>query len=658
MTFTPHTKQAPKACFFRVQSFTVFHTRKVCVLVDHNLPDMKIRIFALAVIAAIMVGCATQPKQDIITMKKDPHSFSKPYEAQVKHLSWKASVDFDAKKITATASWSIEHQADAKEITFDTKTLSIRKITLDNGVETNYEIGAKDDILGEALVISIKPETKMINIEYVTDPTAEALQWLSPQQTAGKKFPFLFTQSQAILARSWVPCQDSPAIHFTYDAEVTVPKDLIALMSASNPQKKNDIGIYKFQMKQPISSYLLALAVGDVSFKAISERSGVYAEPSLVDTAAWEFVDLEKMIAGAEELYGPYAWERYDVIVLPPSFPFGGMENPRLTFATPTILAGDRSLTSLIAHELAHSWSGNLVTNATWNDFWLNEGFTVYFETRIMEKLYGKDYAEMLASLNLQDLNDEIESLRAANLYGDTKLLLNLEGRSPDDGVTDIAYNKGYYFLRSIEEQFGRDKFDAFLKNYFTENAFKSMDTDGFKSYITNFYKKNYNITLSELKFNQWITTEGLPEDHPQPSSTKFKKVDEVIARWKAEKPLDKNTTKDWSTHEWLHFLKNLPVTLTAHEMKSIDDFGNFSASGNAEIITAWGVISIRNNYDPMNAKIESFLINTGRRKFLSPLYNEMLKTEAGRKRAKMIYDKARSNYHFVATNTFDKLIK
>jgi leukotriene-A4 hydrolase len=619
---------------------------------------MKIRLIVLLAVAVAMTQCATQPKQETSIMKKDPHSYSRPTEAKVTHLSWKASVGFNSKKINGTASWKIDQSGNPGVIVFDSKDLSIQKVTLDNGVETDFKLGQKNEILGEELIVSIKPETKVVTIQYETDPSAEALQWLSAQQTADKKSPFLFTQSQAILARSWVPCQDSPGIHFTYDAEVTVPKDLLALMSASNPKEKNANGVYKFEMKQPISSYLLALAVGDVEFKPISSRAGVYAEPSLVDTAAWEFADLEKMIAGAEELYGPYAWERYDVIVLPPSFPFGGMENPRLTFATPTILAGDRSLTSLIAHELAHSWSGNLVTNSTWNDFWLNEGFTVYFETRIMEKLYGKDYAEMLASLNLQDLKDEIESLNAANLQADTKLLLNLEGRSPDDGVTDIAYNKGYYFLRSIEEAHGRDKFDAFLKNYFTENAFKSMDTESFKVYIKNYYQKNFNVALSDSTFDKWIVTEGLPADHPQPSSTKFKKVDETLASWKAEKPLNPSQSKDWSTHEWLHFLKNLPETLTLEQMKAVDAFGNFSNSGNSEIITAWGVISIRNNYAKMTPKIESFLINTGRRKFLSPLYNEMLKTDEGRKRAKAIYDKARPNYHFVATNTFDKLIK
>jgi leukotriene A-4 hydrolase/aminopeptidase len=619
---------------------------------------MILRLTGFLLALFLLSRCNTQSTtQETVPMPNDPHSFSKPSEAKVTHLSWKASVDFEAKKITAIASWKIESSPEANIILLDTKGLSIQKITLDNDQPGEFRLAEEDPILGRALTVLIRPETKVINIYYETSPEAEALQWLTPQQTAGKKYPFLFTQSQAILARSWVPTQDSPGIRFTYDAEVTVPKDLIALMSASNPKEKNETGVYKFEMKQPIASYLLALAVGDVSFKPISNRSGIYAEPSLVDTAAWEFADLEKMIAGAEELYGPYQWERYDVIVLPPSFPFGGMENPRLTFATPTILAGDRSLTSLIAHELAHSWSGNLVTNATWNDFWLNEGFTVYFETRIMEKLYGKDYAEMLASLNLQDLKDEVKSLNENNLSADTKLLLNLEGRSPDDGVTDIAYNKGYFFLRSIEEAYGRDKFDAFLKSYFTENAFKAMETESFKSYIKKYYQKNFNVALSDTTFNAWIITEGLPENIPQPVSTRFKQVDQLLAGWKAEKALDKSLSKEWSTHEWLHFLKNLPATLTPQQMKAIDAFGNFTESGNSEIIAAWGVLSIRNKYEKMDPKIEAFLINTGRRKFLSPLYTELVKTEEGKKRAKTIYAKARPNYHFVATNTFDKLV-
>ncbi len=623
---------------------------------------MKIRNMlklACIMLSGLLISCQSKSTETTIAMKStDPHTYAQPDVAVVKHLYWKAAVDFDKKILRAEARWTIDAQPDADIIMFDTKGLVIDKIELNGHAPAEYKLSDSDPILGQGLAVLIKPGTTEVSITYQTSPDAEALQWLSAQQTAGKKFPFLFTQSQAILARSWVPCQDSPGIRFTYDAEVTVPKDLLPLMSASNPQKKNGTGTYSFSMKQPIPSYLLALSVGDIAFNPISDRSGIYAEPALVDTSVWEFADLEKMIAGAESLYGKYQWDRYDVLVLPPSFPFGGMENPRLTFATPTILAGDRSLTSLIAHELAHSWSGNLVTNANWNDFWLNEGFTVYFETRIMEKLYGKDYAEMLASLNLHELKEEIKSMTAEGHTEDTKLKLILDNRNPDDGVTTIAYNKGYYFLRTIEEQHGRDKFDSFVKDYFSQNAFQAMTTEAFIPFIKNYYEEHFKIALSDSFFTDWIYTPGLPAYCPVPQAVRFTKVDEAFMHWKSGQALETAVTNNWSTHEWLHFINSLPDTLPRQELEALDKAGNFTASGNAEIITAWGVVAIRNNYTKAFDKISTFLINTGRRKFLMPLYSEFIKTPAGKKLAQDIYARARPNYHFVAVNSLDKLLK
>jgi leukotriene-A4 hydrolase len=615
------------------------------------------RTLLLLFFILLVAACQRENREPSMTSLPDPHSYSNPAEAAVKHLQWTARVDFDQHMISAEATWTIQPSVSAKEVVFDTKGLNIESVMAD-GKATSYALDSADAILGQALRVQITPDVKTVTIRYRTGTDAEALQWLDPSQTSGKQYPFLFTQSQAILARSWVPTQDSPGVRFTYEADVTVPVELLAVMSASNPQQKNSTGTYHFDMKQPIPSYLLALSVGDVVFQPISERAGVYAEPSMIDRAVYEFADLEKMIAGAEDLYGPYAWERYDVLVLPPSFPFGGMENPRLTFATPTILAGDRSLVSLIAHELAHSWSGNLVTNATWNDFWLNEGFTVYFEHRIMEKLYGKDYSEMLASLALQDLKSEAASMLASGQTEDTKLKLDLKGRSPDDGVTTIAYDKGYYFLRSIEEQYGRDVFDAFLKSYFDDNKFRAVNTDQFMEYIRGYYKNQFQVALPDTLFNQWIFTPGLPPTHPIPESSRFKAVDDVIASWKVEKPLDHSARAGWSTHEWLHFLKNLPQDLTPAQMSVIDSYGNFTNSGNAEIISAWGVLVYHNHYEKAYPKMESFLVNTGRRKFLSPLYQELIKSEEGKKRAQAIYAKARPNYHFVATDTFDKLLQ
>ncbi|MDQ3536123.1 MAG: M1 family aminopeptidase/hydrolase [Bacteroidota bacterium] len=404
---------------------------------------------------------------------KDEHSYSDPNTAVVRHLEWNAKVDFVNKIISGTAKLDIEKSPEADKIILDTKNLNINRVLLNNGNEATYYKGSENKILGAPLAISITPETTSIIVEYSTNPGAEALQWLEPNQTAGGEKPFLFTQSQAILARSWIPLQDSPGIRFTYKAIVQVPDDLMALMSAENPQSKKDDGIYTFTMEQPIPAYLMALTVGDINFQPIGARTGVYAEPSILSSAAYEFAKMEDMLLVAEKLYGAYKWDRYDVIVLPPSFPFGGMENPRLTFATPTILAGDRSLTSLVAHELAHSWSGNLVTNATWNDFWLNEGFTVYFERRIMEEINGSSYSEMLAALGYQDLIETVDELEASGKGEDTRLKLNLSDRDPDEGVSDIAYEKGYFFLRNVEELVGRNKFDEFLNNYFSQYAFK-----------------------------------------------------------------------------------------------------------------------------------------------------------------------------------------
>ncbi len=601
-------------------------------------------------------------KMNTITIE-DTHSYANAMEAKVTHLDWQAEVDFENKVIKAIAELSIDVQPGTNRLILDTKNLNISKITLDEEpAEVTFSLGNENEILGSPLTININPSTKKVIIHYQTGPNAEALQWLNPKQ-AGGNLPFLFTQSQAILARSWVPIQDSPGIRFTYTATVKTPADMLALMSAENPTKKSDDGVYQFNMAQPIPAYLLALAVGDIEFKALSDRTGVYAIPTILEKAVYEFGELEEMVQAAEALYGPYQWDRYDLLVLPPSFPFGGMENPRLTFATPTILAGDRSLTSLVAHELAHSWSGNLVTNATWNDFWLNEGFTVYFEHRIMEKLYGKEYAEMLASLTMQGLIEEVQHMIENNGQEDTKLKLDLSGRSPDDGLTAIAYDKGYFFLRQIEEKVGREKFDDFLKTYFSENAFKVMTTEAFIDYINiNLFQEN-GIAVDTTLYENWVYGIGLPAEKPNPNASKFAQVDEVIKSWTSGTPIDELITDEqissnpWSTHEWLHFLRNLPATISYDQMSMLDKKLGFSASGNAEILASWFQLSIKHNYDPAYKPMEEFLINTGRRKFLSPLYEEMSKTPEGKAKALLIYEKARPNYHYVSYNSIDKLL-
>ena len=572
-----------------------------------NKPHTMInKITGLAFISAILVSsCNNTPTvEETSKYTEDVHSYAHPNEAVVMHLDWNAKVDFKEKRITATAVWDIDPAPEAKEIIFDTYGLNIQSVAVD-GNATDYKLDAFDKHMGKALSIPVTANTKQVSINYETTDSARALQWLDPEQTAGKKMPFLFTQSQAILARSWVPTQDGPGIRFTYDATVQVPDSMLALMSAENPKEKTADGIYHFKMPQPIPSYLLALSVGDIEFAQISNRTGVYAEPSVLDDAVYEFADLEKMVQEAEKLYGPYAWGQYDLIVLPPSFPFGGMENPRLTFATPTILAGDRSLVSLVAHELAHSWSGNLVTNATWDDFWLNEGFTVYFEHRIMEAVYGREYAEMLAGLSRADLLETADEMMET-APNDTKLKLDLKGRNPDDGVTSIPYDKGYFFLRLIEETVGREKWDAFLNKYFEENKFNVMTTEGFVNYL----KENLltEEQVKEIGVDEWIYQPGIPDNIPVVTSNRFAKVDSVLNEYLENSSFPaKTATNEWTTHEWIHFINGIPDSGAEKQLKELDEKYNLSASKNSEIAAAWFQPSIRNHYAEVYPYVDTF---------------------------------------------------
>ncbi len=570
----------------------------------------------------------------------------------------------DKHTIQAIAVWDIKASADAKQIIFDTRDLKIDFVSLDGDVDTSvlgtqskFKLAPFDSVTGSALIIPIKPTTKQVTISYTTNATAEALQWLDPSQTAGKKDPFLFTQSQAILARTWIPCQDSPGIRFTYDAEVTVPEGFTAVMSAINPSSGNTekgYTTFKFKQPKPIPAYLMALSVGKLEFQKIGERTGIYAEPATMKAAVYEFADMEKMLLAAEKLYGKYAWNRYDVLVLPPSFPFGGMENPELTFATPTILAGDRSLVSLIAHELAHSWSGNLVTNATWDDFWLNEGFTVYFERRIMESIEGPEYAQMLASLGYSDLEQTLTDFKADGLENDTKLKLDLKGRNPDDGVSDIAYEKGYLLLCEIEKAVGREKFDAFLKNYFHEFAFKTMTTEKFIVYIN---EKLLNDSKTKVDLDQWIYQPGLPADFKPVVSQRFLAVEKQADLFLAGTSPEKLTTKEWSSHEWQHFLRFMAPKLDAGKMTQLDAAFHFTTTGNSEIAAIWLGLSIKHNYKAAFPKLEEFLMTVGRRKFVKPLYEAMNNNPAMKEMAKTIYKKARPNYHAVTVQTLDGLL-
>ncbi|VUD68893.1 Aminopeptidase N [Thalassocella blandensis] len=574
---------------------------------------------------------------------EDYHSFANPESVVLKHINLDLTVDFDKKVLSGTAELQFDKVDPAADtLVLDTRDLTINSVTA-KGQDIAYQLGEPEGHKGAALSITLPEQGDSVVIDYTTSPKASGLQWLTPAQTAGKQHPFLFTQAQATHARSFIPLQDSPKVRITYNATIHTPPALLAVMSAANdPEAKRD-GEYTFTMPQAIPSYLIALGVGDLQFKAMGERTGVYAEPSMVESAAAEFADTESMLIATEKRYGPYRWDRYDLLILPPSFPFGGMENPRLSFITPTVIAGDKSLVSLIAHELAHSWSGNTVTNATWRDLWLNEGFTTYLTYRIMEIIYGTERFDQEAVLGYQDLEENVQSLDK----NDQILAIDLRGRDPDDVFSNIPYEKGALFLREIEQTIGRENFDAFLLQYFQHFAFQSITTDQFIVYLKQTLLKEYPEKLSIERVNQWVFEPGIPEGAPKPTSNAFDVVDEVRAKWLAgEISAASIDTQSWTVHQWLYFLNNLPNTLSADQMAELDKAFNLTESKNNEIAHSWLMHVVYNWYEPALPRLHRYLVSIGRNKLVKPLYKELAKTDAGKAFGKKAFEEAKPGYH------------
>ena len=602
--------------------------------------------------ALLMLGASAMAHAEPVTVAPilttpeavDSETYARPQVARVTHVSLDLRADFARKQMIGTATLDILAASGARDIVLDDNGLVIEKITDERGHSLQWTVGASAGEKGAPLTVRMGAARKIV-ITYHSQPDASALGWLPPELTAGKAKPFLYSQGQAINNRSWIPTQDSPGIRQSWDATITVPADLVAVMSAERLTPDGEpagegLKRYRFRMDHPVPPYLIAIAIGDLVFRPLGPRTGVYAEPATLAKVAPELDDTERMVTTAEGLYGPYRWGRYDMLVLPPSFPYGGMENPTLTFLTPTIFTGDKANVDVVAHELAHSWSGNLVTNATWPDGWLNEGFTTYFENRIDERVYGQERAAVLADLSWDDLQRDLAE--AAAHPNSTKLR-----GDPGDEAGELAYNKGSTFLRTIEHIVGRERWDAYLTSYFDRHAFQPQTTAGFLADLRANLVKGDAALEAKLQLDKWAYAPGLPDNAVHVRSATLEQVDQSIAQVKAGASIASLPYAHWGTQEWLRFLNGLPREMSAARLAEMDGAMGLSTSTNAYVRSAWLVLALGNRYEPAVTSAEEFLPRIGRMLLVRPVYRTLVaQGDWGKPIAARIFAGAKGNYH------------
>ncbi|WP_313175038.1 M1 family metallopeptidase [Massilia sp.] len=602
--------------------------------------------------------CAILGTASAQALALDPLSYANYDQVRTRALHMDLKADFEKKTLSGFAELSLDWlDKSARSLDLDTRELTISKIEAQDAMgrwtPAKYSLDKFDQEKGQALHVQLPAQAPKVRIHYHTAPTASALQWLTPAQTLSGKRPFMFSQSQSINARSWVPVQDTPSVRFTYTARIQAPQGLRVVMSADNNPKATGKGGWKFTMPQPIPSYLLAIGIGELEARTLGSRTGVYAEPLRMQAAAYELADTEKMVEAAESLYGPYRWGRYDMLVLPPSFPIGGMENPRLTFLTPTMIAGDRSLVDLIAHELAHSWSGNLVTNASWKHWWLNEGFTTYVTTRILEVLYGQEVALMNLQIEQEEAIDSLKEIPPAK-----QALITRAADTGSDTYTDegLAYPKGAWFLRTLEERAGRAVFDPFLRGWFDSHAFQSVTTGQFIAYLRSNLLAKHPEVMSDAELDEWLYGPGIPASAKHARSQRLTALDAATAAWiKGELPTAKLDTKGWTAAEWMKFLNDIDNKVDAKRLKELDLAFGLARTGNNEVAFRFYRAAVHAGYRDIRPQLNAFLMSVGRQKFVVPLYTALRANAEDRAWAENVYKSARERYHPETQGSVDK---
>lgn len=613
-----------------------------------------------AIAAGLLMSAAAARAAEPPLPPSDPHSYANPQQLRVSKLALDLSVDFAQQRLAGTAELQIEHvDPAATQLLLDTRDLSITRVESSADGQrwkaAAFTLASPDRVLGAKLAIELPADAQRVRVHYRTAPAASGLQWLTPAQTAGKQQPYLFTQSQAIHARSWIPLQDTPLVRLPYSARIRTPKGLRAVMSAEMQDRPGADGAWTFSMPQPIPSYLIALAVGDIAFRATGPRTGVYAEPGMLARAAYEFAETEKTMQLAEALYGAYRWGRYDLLILPPSFPYGGMENPRLTFATPTVITGDRKLVSLVTHELSHSWSGNLVTNATWSDFWLNEGFTTYLTNRLNEAQFGAAFADMEKVLGLQDLRDSEAHAEPA----DRSLVRATPAADPDEVFSSIPYEHGALFLVWLEARYGRPAFDQFLRGWFDDHAFKSVTTAQFVAYLNEHLIALDPTKVSAAQIDAWLHAPALPDDAVLPTSEAFTQVETARAAWLAGRlATEALPTSGWAVQQWQYFLDTMPASVTLAQVQALDRQFALSKTPNAILACSWFRLGIASGDRALWPAAATYVQNVGRMRLLEPIYRAWIASPDGRAFAEKTYAAAKTGYHPIAADSVKRLLK
>lgn len=584
--------------------------------------------------------------------RPDPHSYFDETQPRTTRLDLDLRVDFARRIVEGSARFQLDRDG-AGPWDLDTRGLVIREVRAAGIPSLPHTLQPVDPILGQRLRIHLPPGVREVEIRYRTTTGSTALQWLTPEQTGAKQHPFLFSQCQAIHARSLVPCQDTPRVRIPYRAALTVPRALTAVMSAGavGVEPLGDERIFRFEMPQPIPPYLLALAVGELESRELSPRSRIWAEPPVIEAAAFEFPEVEEMIVIAEALFGPYDWERYDLLVLPPSFPYGGMENPRLTFLTPTVIAGDRSLVDVVAHELAHSWTGNLVTNADAEHFWLNEGWTVWAERRILEALRGPEVAELSWVLGSHLLATSIQRFGADSPL--TRLRTELQGIDPDEAYSAIPYEKGARLLTLLEREVGRPRWDEFVRTYLSRFRFGSLTTEQFVEFL------NHKLpgAGAAVDAESWLYGAGLPANTPAFRSDRVLAVRSLAQGFPNGQRPEPAEREAWSAAELLLYLQELPRPLAAEELHWLDETFVLGRSGNHELLVEWLHLALQSDYEPAFARAHELLISMGRMRYLRPLYTALGKSARTRQLGRAAHAEALPGYHPISRRLVESLI-